>query len=73
MGKVSSLLIGSIAGAAAALVADYLFRPAPGTDFDQTYRSRLDAALDEGKIAAERERQQLLEEFKQAKQLASSQ
>lgn len=52
MGKSSYLIIGAAVGAVVAVAFNYLFGPADATVYDQTYRSRLDYALDEGRRAA---------------------
>jgi gas vesicle protein len=68
MGKISSLIIGGIVGATAGAVANYLFSPARGTEFDQTYRSRWDKALEEGQQAAEAREAELRRQLAAAKQ-----
>ena len=67
MPKTVYLLIGVAVGAAAGLVYDYLFSPAQATKFDETYRSRLDWALEEGERAADLREQALRAEFEAAK------
>ena len=66
MGKEKSLIIGAAIGAALGIIYDYFLGPAPGTSHDSNYRSRLDRALDEGKLAARQKeaelRNQLAEE-----------
>jgi len=68
MGKFSNLLIGTILGTAVGVLAAYLFAPAKETGFDQSYRSRLDHALDEGRKAAADREAELRQEFITAKQ-----
>ncbi len=68
MGKISNLIIGAILGAAAGVLAAYLFAPAKENRFDQSYRSRLDYALDEGRKAAADREAELRQDFIAAKQ-----
>ncbi len=68
MGKTSNLIIGTILGTAAGILAAYLFAPAKETGFDQTYRSRLGYALDEGRKAATNREAELRQDFIAAKQ-----
>jgi hypothetical protein len=67
MGKLSWALIGIAAGAVAAAVVNYLYGPAFDTEYDETYQSRLDHALAEGRRAAEEAELQLRREFLEAK------
>ena len=67
MGKISWALIGIVAGAAAAAVVNYLYGPAFNTEHDESYQSRLDHALAEGRRAAEETELQLRREFLEAK------
>lgn len=67
MGKISWALIGIAAGAAAAAIVNYLYGPAFDTEHDETYQSRLDHALAEGRRAAEETELQLRREFLEAK------
>ena len=72
MGKTSNFIIGGLLGAALGAAAAYLLGPAKGTRYDETYQSRLDRALAEGRKAEEAHRQALWEEFEQAKQARRS-
>lgn len=67
MGKTSSAIIGAVVGAAAAYVVYYLFSPASDTTFDKNYQSRLDKALEEGKLAAAEHEAELRRQLAQAK------
>ena len=68
MGKTSNLIIGTLLGTAVGVLTAYLFAPAKETGFDQTYRSRLGHALDEGRKAAADREAELRQEFIAAKQ-----
>jgi gas vesicle protein len=68
MGKLSNLIIGTLVGTALGMATAYLFAPAKETQFDQTYRSRLDHALDEGRKAAAAREAELRQDFIAAKQ-----
>ena len=68
MGKTSYLLIGALAGAAVAMVYHYFLGPAPKTLYNETYRSRLDYALDEGQRAALEQQTKLQRQFEEYKQ-----
>ncbi len=68
MGKTSNLIIGTILGTAAGVLAAYLFAPAKETPLDQSYRSRLGYALDEGRKAAADREAELRQDFVAAKQ-----
>jgi gas vesicle protein len=72
MGKVSNFLIGAALGVAVGLVINYLFAPAPGTEFNKSYRSRLDQAIEEGKKAAEDHERELRQQLEAAKREAPS-
>ena len=63
MGKTSYLIIGAALGAVVAVAINYFFGPAEPTVFDQTYRSRLDHALDEGRRAANDREAELRRQF----------
>jgi gas vesicle protein len=67
MGKVSNFLIGAALGATVGLIINYLFAPAPGTEFNKNYRSRLDKAIEEGKQAAEEHERELRQQLEAAK------
>lgn len=73
MGKFSNLIVGTLVGTAVGVVVAYLFAPAQETRFDQTYRSRLDHALDEGRKAAAAREAELRQDFVNAKQPRPSQ
>jgi len=60
--------IGGLLGAAASVVYNYLFGPAPETTFDKSYQSRLDWALAEGEKAAASREAELRAQFEAAKQ-----
>ena len=72
MGWLVSFVAGAAAGLAASAVFHYLFSPAAGTTVDETYRSRLDWALEEGERAAAEKEQALRLEFEAAKKGRSS-
>lgn len=59
---------GGALGAAASVVVNYLFAPAPETRFDETYQSRLDWALEAGENAADAREAALRAQFEAAKQ-----
>lgn len=63
MSKTLYLLAGAAIGAAAGFAYDYLFAPAREARMDETYRSRLDWALEEGEKAADLREQELRLEF----------
>ena len=67
MGKLGNFLIGAALGAAVGIVLNYLFGPAQGSEYNQTYRSRLDKALEEGDRAAEEHEAELKRRFEMAK------
>lgn len=67
MGKISWALIGIAAGAVAAAVVNYLYGPALDTPYDESYQSRLDHALAEGRRAALETEVQMRQEFLEAK------
>lgn len=67
MGKSSNFIVGTLIGVAVGAVVAYLFGPAQNTRFDATYQSRLDRALDEGRLAEEAKAEELRREFAQAK------
>lgn len=67
MGKISSTIIGAVVGVAVGFVVDYLFGPANDTTFDKNYQSRLDKALEAGKLAAEEHEAELRRQLTQAK------
>ena len=50
MNKTAFLLIGAAVGAGVALALTYLLGPADETTYDENYRSRLDFALEQGKL-----------------------
>lgn len=52
MGKWGAALAGVLVGSAVALVYAYLLGPAPETTYDENYRSRLDDAVEQGRLAA---------------------
>lgn len=68
MGRTSSFIIGATIGVVAATVITYLFGPASETTFDQTYRSRWDQALADGKQAAAEHEALLRQQLAAAKQ-----
>ncbi len=72
MGKIGYWALGALIGVAAGLVVDYLLGPASDTAFDETYRTRLDRALEEGEMAADAREAELRQQFLQAKQLSGS-
>ena len=53
MNKTAFLLIGAAVGAGVALALTYLLGPADETTYDENYRSRLDFALEQGKLAGQ--------------------
>jgi hypothetical protein len=57
--KTSFLLLGATIGAGFALALTYLLGPADRTTYDENYRSRLDFALEQGKLAGQ-EREEAL-------------
>ena len=67
MGKFSNFLIGAALGAAVGVVVNYLLGPAPATEFNQNYRSRLDKALEEGERAADEHEATLRRQLGEAK------
>lgn len=67
MGKTSSAIIGAAIGAVASYVVYYLLGPANNTTFDKNYQSRLDQALEEGKLAAQEHEAELRRQLSQAK------
>lgn len=67
MGKSGNFIVGTLIGVAVGAVVAYLFGPAQNTRFDATYQSRLDRALDEGRLAEEAKAEELRREFAQAK------
>lgn len=68
MGRTSSFVVGATVGVVAATVLTYLFGPARETAFDQTYRSRWDQALADGKQAAIEHETLLRQQLAAAKQ-----
>ena len=68
MGRTSSFIVGATTGILAATVLTYLFGPARATTFDQTYRSRWDQALADGKQAAIEHEAMLRQQLAAAKQ-----
>jgi len=52
MGQKRYLWVGAVLGVGGALLLAYLLGPAPGTQYDASYRSRLDHAFDERRRAA---------------------
>ncbi len=71
MGKSGNFIVGTLIGVAVGAVVAYLFGPAQNTRFDATYQSRLDRALDEGRLAEEAKAEELRREFAQAKRRTS--
>lgn len=67
MGKSGNFIVGTLIGVAVGAVVAYLFGPAQNTRFDATYQSRLDRALDEGRLAEEAKAEEMRQEFAQAK------
>ena len=67
MKRWAYVAIGGLVGAAASVVYNYLFGPAPGTTFDQHYQSRLDWALAAGEQAAAQREAELRAQFEAAK------
>lgn len=67
MGKSGNFVIGTLIGVAVGAVVAYLLGPAQDTRFDATYQSRLDRALDEGRLAEEAKAEEMRLEFAQAK------
>jgi gas vesicle protein len=67
MGKSGNFIVGTLIGVAIGAVVAYLFGPAQNTRFDATYQSRLDRALDEGRLAEEAKAEEMRREFAQAK------
>jgi len=67
MGKSGNFIFGSLIGVALGAVVGYLLGPAQGSRYDATYQSRLDRALDEGRLAEEARAEELRREFAQAK------
>ncbi|MBU6349282.1 MAG: hypothetical protein KGS73_03900 [Chloroflexi bacterium] len=59
MGQKRYLWVGALLGVGVALLLAYLLGPAPGTQYDANYRSRLDHALDEGRRAAAEQEERL--------------
>lgn len=72
MGRTSSFIVGATIGVAAVTVITYLFGPARETAFDQTYRSRWDQALADGKQAAVEHEALLRQQLAAAKQARPS-
>lgn len=80
MGWLVSFAVGAVAGLASSAVFLYLFSPASdsseiatrGASVDVDYRSRLDAALEEGRRAAAEQEAALRAEFAAAKKQAKS-
>lgn len=71
MGKSGNFIVGTLIGVAVGAVVAYLFGPAQNTRFGATYQSRLDRALDEGRLAEEAKAEELRREFAQAKRRTS--
>jgi gas vesicle protein len=71
MGKSGNFIVGTLIGVAVGAVVAYLFGPAQNTRFDATYQSRLDRALEEGRLAEEAKAEELRREFAQAKRRTS--
>lgn len=71
MGKSGNFIVGTLIGVAVGAAVAYLFGPAQNTRFDATYQSRLDRALDEGRLAEEAKAEELRREFAQAKRRTS--
>jgi hypothetical protein len=67
MNKSVNFVFGTIVGIALGALAGYILAPARETSFDQSYQSRLDKALEEGRKAAAAREAELREEFKQSK------
>lgn len=67
MGKTGNFIVGTLIGAAIGAAVAYLFGPAQNTRYDTTYQSRLDRALDEGRLAEAERAAELRREFAQAK------
>ncbi len=72
MGKIGYWALGALIGVAAGLIVDYLLGPASDSAFDETYRTRLDRALEEGERAADAREAELRRQFLLAKQPSSS-
>jgi len=80
MGWLVSFAVGAVAGLASSAVFLYLFSPASngsetttrGASIDVNYRSRLDAALEEGRRAAAETEAALRAEFAADKKQAGS-
>lgn len=72
MGRTSSFIVGTTIGVVMATVVTYLFGPARETSFDQTYRSRWDQALADGKQAALEHETLLRQQLAVAKQARPS-
>ncbi len=71
MSKTTNFVLGGLLGVALGAAAAYLLGPAQGTRYDDSYQSRLDRALEEGRKAEEAHRQALWEEFERAKRSRS--
>ncbi|MCL4858425.1 MAG: hypothetical protein KJZ93_03415 [Caldilineaceae bacterium] len=67
MAKLTYFTIGAVLGAAVGVVINYVLGPALGTEYNQTYRSRLDKALEEGDQAAAEHEAALRRQFEAAK------
>jgi hypothetical protein len=67
MNRWGYVAIAGVIGAAAGVIYNYLFAPAPETTFDGSYQSRLDWALAEGEKAAALREVELRAEFEAAK------
>jgi len=63
------LLWGLLFGFAIGMVVNYLFGPADETEYDETYRSRWDKAMEDGHLAADEREQELVEQLQAAKQV----
>ena len=68
MGNFSSFIIGAAIGVAVSAVVSYLFGPTNDAEYDATYRSRLDHALEEGRKAARARQIEMRQSFEAAKQ-----
>lgn len=67
MGKSGNFVLGTLIGVAVGAIISYFLGPAQNSRFDQTYQSRLDRALEEGRKAEELRAEELRREFVQAK------
>ncbi len=67
MSKSVNFVIGTAIGIGIGALVGYVLAPARDAAFDQSYRSRLDKALAEGRKAAALREAELREEFLRAK------